>query len=109
MRYSRLFSQKSSFEDLSASAKRAGFEVVYKDVRAKVASFPWASEGDPDSTVFVSFTDPEAVLVKADSYGDIFGLTMTSISSAPKIVVEAKPWRASTNLVGTRTSFRSDF
>jgi hypothetical protein len=41
---------------------------------------------------FVSFSHPEGVLVNADSYGDIFRLTMTSISNAPKIVVEAKPW-----------------
>ena len=91
MRYFRLFSQRGSFESLSVSAKRAGFEVIYEYALDRVASFRWA-EGDPDFTFFVSFSDPEAVLVNADSYGDIFGLTMTSISSAPKIVVEAKPW-----------------
>jgi hypothetical protein len=40
----------------------------------------------------VSFGDPEAIFVNADSHGDIHGLIMTSISNAPKIVVEAKPW-----------------
>jgi hypothetical protein len=91
MRYFRLFSQKGSFESLSASAKRAGFDVIYEYALDQVASFRWG-EGDPDFTFFVSFSDPEAVLVNADSYGDIFGLTMTSISNAPKIVVEAKYW-----------------
>jgi hypothetical protein len=91
MRYFRLFSQKGSFESLSAPAKRAGFEVIYEYDFDKVASFRWA-EGDPDLTFFVSFRDPDAVAVNADSCGDIFGLTMTSISDAPKIVVEAKAW-----------------
>jgi hypothetical protein len=92
MRYFRLFSQKGSFESLSASAKRAGFEVIYEDALGKVAGFRWAADGDPDFTFLVSFSDPEAVLVTADSYGDIFGLVMTSISNIPKIIVEAKPW-----------------
>ena len=92
MRYFRLFSQKGSFENLSASAKRAGFDVIYEYDLDKVASFRWASGSDPDFIFFVSFSDPEAVVVKADSYGDIFGLTMTSISNAAKIVVEVKPW-----------------
>ena len=92
MRYFRLFSQKSSFENLSVSAKRAGFEVIYEYDLDKVASFRWLSGGDPDFTFFVSFSDPEAVVVKADSYGDIFGLTMTSVSNTAKIVVEVKPW-----------------
>jgi hypothetical protein len=91
MRYFRLFSQKGSFESLSASAKRAGFDVIHEYALDQVASFRWG-EGDPDFTFFVSFSDPDAVLVNAESHGDIFGLTMTSISSAPKMVVEAKYW-----------------
>jgi hypothetical protein len=55
---------------LSASAKRAGFDVIYAYALDQVASFRWG-EGDPDFTFFVSFSDPEAVLVNADSYGDI--------------------------------------
>jgi hypothetical protein len=94
MMYFRLFSQKGSFEGLGASAKRAGFEMIYEDALGKVAGFRWAADGDPDFTFVVSFGDPEAVLVTADSYGDIFGLVMTSISNVPKIIVEAKPWLA---------------
>jgi hypothetical protein len=94
MRYFRVFSQRGSFEGLGASAKRAGFEMIYEDVLGKVAGFRWAADGDPDFTFLVSFADPEAVLVTADSYGDIFGLVMTSISNVPKIIVEAKPWLA---------------
>jgi hypothetical protein len=86
--------QKGSFEGLGASAKRAGFEMIYEDPFGKEADFRWAAEGDPDFTFYVSFGDPEAVLVTADSYGDIFGLVMTSVSNIPKIIVEAKPWLA---------------
>jgi hypothetical protein len=92
MRYFRVFSQKGSFEGLGASAKRAGFEMIYEDVLGKVAGFRWAADGDPDFTFLVSFGDPDAVSVTADSYGDIFGLVMTSISNISNIIVEAKPW-----------------
>ena len=91
MRYFRLFSEKGSFGELSASAQRAGFEVTYEDAVEKEAGFQWPSEGDPDFTFLVSFVDPEAVTVTAESYGDIFGLVMTSVSNAPKISIEAKP------------------
>jgi hypothetical protein len=49
------------------------------------------SEGDHDFTFLVSFNDPEAVTVTAESHGDIFGLIMTSVSNVPNISVEAKP------------------
>ena len=49
------------------------------------------SEGDHDFTFLVSFNDPEAVTVTAESHGDIFGLVMTSVSNVPKIFIEAKP------------------
>jgi hypothetical protein len=39
----------------------------------------------------VSFENPEAVAVSAESYGDIFGLVMISHSHLPKIGIEAKP------------------
>jgi hypothetical protein len=91
MRYFRLFSQKGSFGELGASATRAGFEATYEDAFEKEAGFQWSSEGDPDFTFFVSFNDPEAVTVTAESYGDIFGLVMTSVSNVPKISIETKP------------------
>jgi hypothetical protein len=106
MRYFRLFSQKGSFEGLAASAKRAGFEMIYEDPFEKVAGFRWAADGDPDFTFLVSFADPEAVLVTADSYADIFGLVMTSISNIPKIIVEAKPWLAKHELGRHARAFR---
>jgi hypothetical protein len=52
MRYFRLFSEKGSFGELSASAQRAGFEVTYEDAIEKEAGFQWPSEGDPDFTFF---------------------------------------------------------
>ena len=91
MRYFRLFSEKGSFGELSASARRAGFEVTYEDAVEKEAGFQWPSEGDPDFTFLVSFVDPEVVTVTAESYGDIFGLVMTSVSNASKISIDAKP------------------
>jgi hypothetical protein len=94
MRYFRLFSQKGLFEGLPASARRAGFEMKYEDAFGKVAGFHWAADRDPDFTFFVSFGDPEVVSVSAVSHGDIFGLVMASISTLPKIIVEAKPWLA---------------
>jgi hypothetical protein len=92
MRYFQPFSQKGSFEELPASAKRAGFEMKYENAFDRVAGFRWAADRDPDFTFFVAFCDPEAVSVSADSHGDIFGPVMTSISNVPKIIVEAKPW-----------------
>jgi hypothetical protein len=91
MRYFRLFSQKGTFDELSASARRAGFRVTYEDPIHKEAGFQWRSESDPDFTFFVSFVDSEAVTVTAEAYRDIFGLVMTSVSNVPKISIEAKP------------------
>jgi hypothetical protein len=91
MRYFQLFSQRGSFDELIASARRAGFEVTYEGAFAKEAGFQWLSEGAPDFTFLVSFDNPEAVTVTAESFGDIIGLVMTSVSNVPKISIEAKP------------------
>jgi hypothetical protein len=90
MRYFRLFSQRGSFDELGASARRAGFEVIHED--AFEASFRWAADADhPDFTFHVACGDLEAVSVTAEScQRDIFGLVMTSIASEPTIVIEAK-------------------
>lgn len=91
MRYFRLFSQRGSFDELSASATRAGFKVMREDAFDKEASFRWAAEADrPDFTFHLSFANPTAASVTAESYGEISGLVMTSISSLPKIGIEAK-------------------
>jgi hypothetical protein len=93
MRYFRLFSQRGSFGELSASAKRAGFELIQEDAFGrKEAGFQWAADGAQlDFSFHVSFENPEAVSVIAESYRDIFGLVMISHSHLPKIGIEAKP------------------
>lgn len=91
MRYFRLFSQRGQFDQLCASARRAGFEVIYQVDLDREAAFRWVADADhPDFTFHLSFEDPEAVLVTAESYGDIFGLIMTSSSNLPKINIEPK-------------------
>ena len=90
MRYFRLFSQRGAFDELGASARRAGFEVINEG--AFEARFRWAANADhPDFTFHVSYDDLEAVLVTAEScQRDILGLVMTSIASEPTIAIEAK-------------------
>jgi hypothetical protein len=90
MRYFRLFSQRGSFDELGASARRAGFKITHEDVFE--ARFQWAgSTGDPDFTFRVSYDPLEAVSVTAEScQRDIFGLVMTSVATEPTIVVEMK-------------------
>jgi hypothetical protein len=89
MSYFRLFSQKGSFEELAASAKRAGF---VKDALRKVAGFRWAAHGaQPDFIFLVSYENSDAVSVIAESHRDIFGLIMISHSHLLKIGVEMKP------------------
>jgi hypothetical protein len=91
MRYFRLFSQRRPFDELGASARRAGFEIIHED--AFEFRFQWAaSTGHPDFTFCVSYEALEAVSVTAESsQRDILGLVMTSIASEPTIVVELKP------------------
>jgi hypothetical protein len=92
MRYFRLFSQKGSFGEMGASAKRAGFELIHEDAFDKEAGFRWAADAaQPDFVFHVSFENPDRVSVIAESYGDIFGLVMVSHSHLPKIGIEAKP------------------
>jgi len=90
MRYFRLFSQRGSFDELGASARRAGFKVIHED--AFEAHFQWAANTDhPDFTFRVSYEPLEAVSVTAEScQRDILGLVMTSIASEPAIVIEVK-------------------
>jgi hypothetical protein len=90
MRYFRLFSEKGSFGELDASAKRAGFAMTFKDPFRKEASFQWGA-GEPDIIFSVSFQNPAAISVLAESYVDIFGLIMLSYSNLPNISVDVKP------------------
>jgi hypothetical protein len=88
MRYFRLFSQRGSFDELGASARRAGFKITHED--AFEAHFHWAAS-DPDFTFRVSYEALEAVSVTAEScQRDILGLVMTSVATEPAIVVEMK-------------------
>lgn len=87
MRYFRLFSQRGSFEELSASARRAGFRVIYEDPFE--LRFQWADTDYPDFTFRFSYEDPASISVTAEScQRDIVGLVMTSVASEPTIVVE---------------------
>jgi hypothetical protein len=54
------------------------------------ASFRWAA-GKPDFIFSVSFKDPEAPSVIAESADDIFGLILASCSHATRISVETSP------------------
>ena len=87
MRYFRLFSQRGSFEELSASARRAGFRVIHEDPFE--LHFQWAKTDHPDFRFRFSYEDPASVSVTAEScQRDIAGLVMTSVASEPTIVVE---------------------
>jgi hypothetical protein len=90
MRYFRLFSQRGSFDELGASARRAGFKVIHED--AFEARFQWAADIDyPDFTFRVSYEPLEAVSVTAEScQRDILGVVMTSVATESTIVVEMK-------------------
>ena len=90
MRYFRLFSQRGSFDELGASARRAGFKITHED--AFEARFQWATAaGDPDFTFRVSYEALEAVSVTAEScQRDILGVVITSVASESTIVVEMK-------------------
>jgi hypothetical protein len=90
MRYFGLFAQKSSFNELRPSAKRAGFALLNEDTGRQEAAFQWAT-GEPEFIFSVSFEDPDRVSVIAESYGDISGLVLVSLSHVPNISVETKP------------------
>lgn len=90
MRYFRLFSQRGSFDELGASARRAGFKIIHED--AFETRFQWAADADhPDFTFRVSYEALEAASVTAEScQRDILGVVMTSVANESTIVVEMK-------------------
>jgi hypothetical protein len=90
MRYFGLIAQKLAFGNLLSSAKRAGFALLSKDVGRKEMKFQWAA-GEPDFIFSVSFEDPDRVTVIAESYRDISGLVLVSVSHVPNISIETKP------------------
>jgi hypothetical protein len=105
MRYFRRFTQTATFAEVGPSAERAGFVQGSLDFERKDASFRWAT-GEPDFHFFVSFEDPEAISVTAESYHDIFGLVMLSHSHLPNISVELKPSLAKHELGRNALRFR---
>jgi hypothetical protein len=88
MRYFRLFSQRGSFDEIGASARRAGFKVIEEGPFE--ASFQWAADRDhPDFTFYVSLDEQEEMSTTAISCsGDLVGLVMTSHASEANISVE---------------------
>ena len=84
MRYFGLVAQKSSFNELLPSARRAGFIPLEENAQRKEAAFQWSS-GAPDFIFFVSFNDIARTSVVAESRGDIFGLILTSYSHVPGV------------------------
>jgi hypothetical protein len=88
MRYFQLFSQRGSFDEIGASARRAGFVVIQEGPFE--ASFQWPSDGDPpDFTFHVSLDDQEEMSATAISCAaDLVGLVMTSYSDEPNISIE---------------------
>jgi hypothetical protein len=90
MKYFGLVAQKSSFDELLPSARRAGFNSLHVDLRRREAAFQWSAE-EPDFIFNVSFNEVSKVSVVAQSCGDIFGLILTSYSHARGVSVETDP------------------
>jgi hypothetical protein len=88
MRYFRLFSQHGSFDEIGASARRAGFVVIQEGPFE--ANFRWAADHDrPDFTFHVSLDDQEEMAMTAISCArDLAGLVMTGHSGEPNISIE---------------------
>jgi hypothetical protein len=105
MRYFGLVAQKSSFSELLPSAKRAGFALLNEDTERKEARFQWAT-GESDFIFSVSFEQSDRVSVIAESYRDIFGLVLVSLSHVPGISVETKPSLANHELGRNALRFR---
>ena len=105
MKYFGLVAQKSSFSELLPSAKRAGFVLLNLDTKRKEARFQWAT-GEPDFIFSVSFEQPDRVQVFGESYRDIFGLVLVSLSHVPGISVETKPSLGNDDLGRNALRFR---
>jgi len=90
MRYFSLAAKQFSFDELTSSARRAGFAQVEENPHLKEASFQWAS-GAPDLIFSVSFRDPARISIIAESQADIFGLILTAYSHIATMSVETNP------------------
>jgi hypothetical protein len=105
MRYFGLLAKNASYEGLFPSARRAGFAALCDDTQNQEALFRWAA-GKAEFTFSVSFKNPQAPSVVAESLGDIFGLILTSSSRAASISVETKPSIGSAELGRNASLFR---
>jgi hypothetical protein len=90
MRYFSLAAKQFSFDELTSSARRAGFVQVEENPHLKEASFQWAS-GAPDLIFSVSFRDPARISIIAESQADIYGLILTAYSHISTTSVETNP------------------
>jgi hypothetical protein len=106
MRYFGLVAKKSSFSELTPSAKRAGFALLNEDTERREATFQWAS-GKPDFAFSVSFEDPDRVSVIGESCAqDLFGLVLVSYSHVSSISADTNPSLGIDQLGGNALRFR---
>lgn len=105
MRYFSLAIKQFSFDELTLSARRAGFVQVDERPRGYEASFRWAS-GTPDLIFSVSFCDPARISIVAESQADVFGLSLTAYSDVSTVSVETNPTIEDNNLGPNARLFR---
>ena len=89
MRYFGLAIKQFSFDELTLSARRAGFVKVDERPRRDEAAFRWAA-GTPDLIFSVSFCDPARISIVAESQADVFGLSLTAYSDVSTVSVETE-------------------
>jgi hypothetical protein len=90
MKYFSLAARRFTFDELTASATRAGFIPIMNYSHPKEASFRWGA-GEPDLIFTATYQDAARVSIVAETQADIFGLILTAYSQASTISVEANP------------------
>jgi hypothetical protein len=105
MRYFGLAIKQFSFDELTLSARRAGFVKVDERPRRDEAAFRWAA-GTPDLIFSVSFCDPARISIVAESQADVFGLSLTAYSDVSTVSVETNPTIEDNNLGPNARLFR---
>jgi hypothetical protein len=105
VRYFSLAIKQFSLDQLTSSARRAGFVQIEERPQREEASFRWAS-GAPDLIFSVSFRDPARISIVAESQADIFGLVLTAYSQVPTVSVETNPTVEDDNLGPNAVLFR---
>lgn len=105
MRYFSLAVKRFTFDELVASAARAGFIPIVKYPHSKEASFQWGA-GVPDLIFTVAFQDSARVSIIAETRADISGLILMAYSQASIISVEVNPTIADKELGKNALMFR---